>query len=234
MHRRMKPRELVGLAVHFTQGVGMSNNVLILGAGGQVARQVVSVLGLDPDVSQTLYLRSPAKLGPVPGNARVVQGDVLDDAALADVMAGQDIVYVNLAGAVDDQVAHIIVAMRAAGVDRVVFMNSLGIHDEVPGRFGRWIQDTLQDYLVPYRRALSLLQESGLKFTNIRAGWMNDDDEIDYAITEREQAFEGVTISRKSLGALVADIVRDPQPWEGRDIGVSKPGSVPPDPRLRD
>lgn len=212
----------------------MATNVLIIGASGKVARHAVTFLSQDGSVSQTLYVRNPAKLGAVPANARVVQGDVLDDQALTAAMAGQDIVYVNLAGAVDEQVAHVITAMQAAGVDRIVFMNTLGIHDEVTGSFGEWIRAEFQDYLAPYRRALALMQESGLRLTNIRSAWMNDEDEVDYAITERDQPFEGAAVSRKSLGALVADIVRDPAVWEGRDVGVSKPGSVPPDPRLRD
>lgn len=211
-----------------------TKNVLIVGAGGKVARHVIRRLREERGVQLTLFLRNAAKLRDVPENARVVEGDVMQGGALAEAMAGQDVVYVNLAGAVDQQMSSVISAMQSAGVERLVFMNTLGIHDEVPGKFGDWIRAGFQDYLAPYRAALAELQGSGLRYTNIRSAWMNEDDEVDYAITERDQPFEGASVSRKSLGFLVGEILLHPEPWEGRDIGVSKPGSVPPNPSLRD
>lgn len=210
-----------------------TTKVLIVGASGKVARHVIAALAERPDVTQTLFLRDAGKLQQVPKNARVVEGDVLQQSTLAEAMANQDVVYVNLAGAVDTQMSSVLAAMQSAGVDRMIFMNTLGIHDEVPGRFGDWIRAGFQDYLAPYRRALAEIQASGVRFTNIRSAWMNEDDDVDYGITERNEPFEGASVSRKSLGVLVAEIVLDPAPWEGRDIGVSKPGSVAPDPRLR-
>ena len=73
--------------------------VLILGATGQIAQWVARGLGQRDDVQQTLLLRNPRKLsGQEPSNAQVVIGDVLDRKLLRQVMAGQDVVYANLAG----------------------------------------------------------------------------------------------------------------------------------------
>ena len=80
-----------------------------------------------------------------PANARVVIGDVLDKKGLALAMHGKDIVYANLAGNVDKQTEIIISVMKSQGVKRLIFVNSLGIYDEVPGAwclvpgaFGEW------------------------------------------------------------------------------------------------
>ena len=47
----------------------------------------------------TLYLRRASRLpNPDPARDQVVEGDVLDTAALAQSMPGQDMVYANLTG----------------------------------------------------------------------------------------------------------------------------------------
>ena len=61
---------------------------------------------------------------------------MLDKKLLKQAMAGQDIVYANLTGEdPDKQAKAVIAAMQAAGVERLVFVLSLGIYDEVPGKW---------------------------------------------------------------------------------------------------
>ncbi|MFT4182798.1 MAG: NAD(P)H-binding protein, partial [Rhizobium sp.] len=86
--------------------------ILILGAGGQIARHVVDMLAGRGDAKLTLFLRDAKKLGrEVPANARVIEGDVHNAAKLKEAIAGQDIVYANLAGDIDMQAVAIIAAM---------------------------------------------------------------------------------------------------------------------------
>lgn len=87
--------------------------VLSLGASGKIAQHVITKLADNPDADMTLYLRDSTKLGRrSPGNSRIVEGDVLDAAQLRLAMTGQDVVYANLAGAVDQQaVAALIVEL---------------------------------------------------------------------------------------------------------------------------
>ena len=108
-------------------------NVLVLGAGGQIARRAIEMLA-DEDVELTLLLRDASKLADAPDGARVVEGDVLDREQLDPAVRGQDIVYANLAGDLDGQAARIAESMTAAGVQRLVFITALGICDEVPVR----------------------------------------------------------------------------------------------------
>lgn len=200
-------------------------NVLVLGAGGQIARHVIDMLGQEA-VELTLLLRSPSELADrVPVGATVIQGDVLDQEMLDDVMHGQDLVYVNLAGAVDKQMKNIIQAMRDAGVRRIVVVSSLGIYDEVPGRFGDWNRREIGPYLGPYRRAADMLEASGLDYTILRAAWLTDADEVDYELTRRNELFKGTEVSRKSVASIVTDIVLSPELLSGENVGVNKPGT---------
>jgi uncharacterized protein YbjT (DUF2867 family) len=87
----------------------------------------------------TLFLRDLKLFGrTVPASARVIEGDVLDTATLKDALIGQDVVYANLAGDVAAQAANTVTAMQQVGIKKLIFCASLGIYDEVPGKFGEW------------------------------------------------------------------------------------------------
>ena len=200
--------------------------VLILGATGQIARWAVQMLGEHSDVEQTLLVRAPKKLrGDEPANAKVVIGEVLDKKLLATTMQGQDVVYANLAGDVDTQTEHILAAMQKAGVKRLIFVNSLGIYDEVPGQFGEWNRREIGSYLPPYRRSADLIEASDADYTILRAAWLQDEDDVSYETTGRNEPFKGTEVSRKSVAALAVDTILHPDQLVRANVGVNKPGS---------
>ena len=199
---------------------------LILGASGQIARHVIDDLAGDDAQQMTLFLRNAAKLGAAPANARVVQGDVLDAAALGAAVRGQDVVYANLTGEnLDEQADAVIAAMQAQGVRRLVFVLSLGIHDEVPGKFGEWNDATIGEDLKPFRRAAAAIVASGLDYTILRPAWLTDNDEVEYETTTRNQPFKGTEIARKAVAAYVLTLLENPAKDIGGNIGLSKPGT---------
>jgi len=202
-------------------------NVLILGASGQIAKWVIGTLAHDAAVQQTLLLRDPRKLtGNEPANAKVVIGNVLDRKVLRDAMSGQDVVYANLTGDdLDTQAGAVITAMKAAGITRLIFVLSLGIYDEVPGRFGDWNNDIIGEDLKPFRRAADAIEASGLDYTLLRPAWLTDVDEVDYEITRKGEPFKGTVVSRKSVADLISKMIAEPQLHVGENLGLNRPGS---------
>ncbi|MEU4176443.1 NAD(P)H-binding protein [Streptomyces sp. NPDC026589] len=203
----------------------MATKVLILGAGGQIARRAVEILE-NEDVELALLARSRDRIAHVPTGAHVIEGNVLDTEVLGNAVRGQDLVYANLAGDLDAQAEHIVTAMRNAGVRRLIFVTALGIYDEVPGAFGRWNTETIgAPVLATYRRAAETVAASGLDYTILRPAWLSDEDEIDFETTNRDEPFKGTVVSRKSVAALAVEIIKDPTKWVGADLGVDKPGT---------
>lgn len=202
-------------------------NLLILGASGQIAQWVIDALADRNDTALTLLLRNPKKIsGKEPPRSKVVIGNVLDKTLLRQVLPGQDIVYANLTGEdLDVQAKSVIAAMQAAGVKRLVFVLSLGIYDEVPGKFGEWDRATIGEDLKPFRRAADAIEASGLDYTILRPAWLTDEDEVDYELTERHEPFKGTVVSRKSVADLIVKVIESPQLHSGANLGVSKPDS---------
>lgn len=201
-------------------------NVLVLGAGGRIARLVVDGLGRRDGVSQTLFVRTPSKIRDVPSGATVVKGDALDAEALTEAARGQDVVYANLTGGdIDVQAENIVNALAAAGVDRLIFVASLGILDEVPGAFGEWNSATIGEVLEPFRRASDTIEASGLDYTVVRPAWLDDSDEVSYEVTHKGEPFRGTVVSRKSVADVIEKVIVDPSLYSRDNIGVNKPGT---------
>lgn len=200
--------------------------VLILSAGGQIAHWVVDMLRDVPDMALTLFLRHARRLGQaVPHNAKVVAGDVLDTAQLRSAMAGQDVVYANLAGDMEAMATALVDAMKRAGVKRLIFVASLGIYDEVPGKFGAWNRREIGAALVTYRKAADIIEASGLDYVILRPAWLTDEDEVDYETTRKSEPFKGTEVSRMSVAALIVKFIRSSTAFASQNLGVNKPGT---------
>jgi uncharacterized protein YbjT (DUF2867 family) len=191
----------------------MMARVLILGANGQLARNTTRVLLGDPAL--TLYLRRANRLkNPAPERVAIVEGDVLDAAALRRAMQDQDVVYANLAGDMARQARVIIDAMHATGLERLIFISSVGIYGEVPGEKYRSVVD-------PYRDSAALIEASDLDYTIQRPGWFTRETEGPFQITQKGEPFQGHDISLDSLSTLIASIAKTPSLYVRSRIGVS-------------
>jgi uncharacterized protein YbjT (DUF2867 family) len=102
----------------------------------------------------------------------------LDRESLERAMRGKDVVYANLSGRVKDQAEHIVAAMHATSLRRLIFISSMGIYGEVPGERYRSVLD-------PYRDSAAVIEASDLDYTILRPGWFTSDDEVDYLLTQK-------------------------------------------------
>jgi nucleoside-diphosphate-sugar epimerase len=127
------------------------------GANGQIAGVATDLFLKRTDAHLTLYLRNAkrVRLSDYAERVRIVEGDVLDTRTLEAAMAGQDVVYVNLAGPLEQQARNIVNAMEKDGVRRLIFISSMGVYDEIPGERHGSILD-------PYRKATRVIEASGV------------------------------------------------------------------------
>ena len=191
--------------------------ILILGAHGQIARVATGLFLQRTDTRLTLFLRDARRLkSPGPADrVRVIDGDVADRKALAAAMAGQDVVYANLAGDLEPQARCVVQAMEQAGLKRLIWISSMGIYDEIPGeRHG--------SILEPYCKSAAIVEASALDYTILRPAWLNNRDEIAYGTTQKGEAFQhaAAQVSRKSVADLVVRLATTPGLEIRRSLGV--------------
>ena len=194
-------------------------NILILGAYGQIARVATDLFLKQTEARLTLYLRNARrlKLSGYADRVRIVEGDVLDTKTLEAAMVGQHVVYANLAGQLEQQARSIVTAMEAVGIERLIFISSMGVYDEIPGERHGSILD-------PYRKATSIVEASDLDYTILRPAWLNDRDEIAYGTTQKGEPFKNASevVSRKSVADLVVKLAMTRGLESRRSLGVHR------------
>ena len=190
----------------------MNKNVIILGASGNIAKHVTAILVKKDEINLTLFLRNAYRLkNNDVSKCRIIEGDVLNYKQLKEAIAGQDIVYANLAGDLEAMAKNIVQAMNETGVKKIIFISSIGIYD-VP----------LRAVLNPYRKAADVIEASNLEYTILRPTWFTSTDEVDYEITRKGQPEKGSVISQKSLATFIAKIIESPEKYVRENLGINK------------
>jgi len=107
--------------------------VLIFGATGTVGRELVAQ-GLEMGHTVTAFTRDPSKLAISHASLEIIEGDVMDSAAVDRAMASHDAVLIALGAGSKGQVRstgtrNIIQAMQKSGTRRLVCLSTLGVGD---------------------------------------------------------------------------------------------------------
>jgi len=204
------------------------SKILIIGAYGGTARLVTARLLAETSHEVVLFLRNAQRLDQYKTNPRVtvIDGDVLDTAALVSAMAGVDLVYSNVGGAnLAEQTTHILAAMQQADQHRLLFISALGAYHEVPGKFGEWNEQAIQAFLPGFRASAKLLAAAPVDVTEIRPAWLTDQPEVAYELTAKGTPFKGTEVFRASVADLVMTLIEAPTTHLNESLGIDKPGT---------
>ena len=154
--------------------------LLIFGATGCTGRQVVEQ-ALAQGHTVTAFSRNPAKLDIQHASLRTVQGDVMDEAAVATAMQGQEAV-VCLLGAGQQLTSkirsqgtqQIIQAMQQAGIQRFICQSTLGAGNSWGSLNFYWkyimFGLILRRVFADHELQDSYVQQSNLDWTIVRPG----------------------------------------------------------------
>ncbi|KJW12574.1 NAD(P)H-binding protein [Levilactobacillus spicheri] len=203
--------------------------IMIIGAHGGTARLLTDRLLRETTDQLILFLRQADRLAQYRTDPRVtlVDGNVLDTAALASAMAPADLIYSNAGGTdLADQTRSILAAMAQTGKDRLIFISALGAHHEVPGKFGAWNEQAIAAFLPGFREAAELLSDSTVQYTEIRPAWLTDKDEVAYEQTSQDEPFKGTEVSRQSVADFVFQLCQHPETHLRESIGLNKPNTT--------
>lgn len=187
--------------------------VIIIGAGGSLAKYVTGAIKELGTIELTLFLRNRNCLSKNESdNCTIIEGDALNYDDVKKAIAGQDVVYVNLAGNLEPMIKNIVKSMRENEVRRIIAISSIGIY-ETP----------LKPVLIPYRKLADVIEDSGLEYTILRPDWFTNANEIDYAVTKKGSPETGTAISRKSIALFISEIINEPDLYKNENLGISKP-----------
>jgi uncharacterized protein YbjT (DUF2867 family) len=194
-------------------------NVLVLGANGQIAKEAIKLFLEEPNIKLTLFLRQANRLKSLENNSQIciVEGDVLNLNDLEKAMKEQDVVYANLAGDLENHAKNIVKAMVNTGLQRLIFISSMGIYNEIPNERHGSILD-------PYRNSVKIIESSNLDYTIIRPAWLSNENNINYGSTQKGEMFKNhnAYVSRKSVADLILKLIKNTNSEIRKSLGVHR------------
>jgi putative NADH-flavin reductase len=157
--------------------------IAVFGATGGTGRQIVEQ-ALAQGHAVVALVRSLEKLPLTNDHLTLIQGDVLDRAAVDRTVAGADAVFVSLgntpnnpAMVVSEGTKVVMAAMQAAGVKRLIVISSLGVgdsKDQIPLFFKLIVGTVLRKAFQDKEAQEQLVKSSGLDWTIIRPSGLTD------------------------------------------------------------
>nr|WP_321294114.1 NAD(P)H-binding protein [uncultured Trichococcus sp.] len=198
--------------------------IVIIGATGSVGRVARQLFLEKTNDELTLFSRRPERLKPVDSTREIaVSGDVMNASDLDKVISGQDVVFASLTGNLGKMAKAIVESMKRVGVNRLIYITSMGIYNEIPATVGSSGNLRFNPVLQTYRDAADIIEASGLDYTIIRPGWFDSSNDTDYEITIKGEPFGGHDVSRKSIADLVVRLAADSTLYVRESVGINRP-----------
>lgn len=175
--------------------------IVVFGASGGTGIKIVEQALAAGDVV-TAFVRNPAKLGLQHANLTLFQGDVMDPAAVASAVVGQDAVISALGpsrppvpGMMETAAGNIIAAMRQHGVRRLISTTGAGVRD--PQDRPKLVDHLLKGLLTLVAGAV--LRDSAANVAVIRGS------DLDWTIVRFPRLTDGPRTGRYRVGYLGKD-----------------------------
>lgn len=197
-------------------------NVLIIGATGSVGSVTRQYFLDHTDDQLTLMARNTDRLGHLSDREHAIAGSVTDEATLQTALRGQDVVFAALSGNLSGMAKSLVAAMDAAGVQRLLFIASMGIYNEIPASLGASGNLRNNPMLQGYRAAADVVEASDLNYTVIRPGWFDNGSDTDYQVTKKGEPFGGHDVSRQSIADLVVRLAHDDTLGSHDSLGINR------------
>ncbi|APX73210.1 NAD(P)H-binding protein [Companilactobacillus allii] len=195
-------------------------NVLIIGATGSIGSIVRKNLLESSDSHLTLFVRDTSKIKDVNiERESVVSGDAAKISDINSAIEDQDIVFVSVTGNLPEIAQNIVTAMDDEAVQRIIFISSMGIYNEVNSDGD---SNNISSALIPYRKAADVIEQSDLDSTIIRPSWFDDELDTNYQLTFKGETFVGRNVSRNSVADLATRIINEPTLYENESLGISR------------
>lgn len=199
--------------------------VIVLGANGRTAREIVPRLLEQGDVELRLFARHAERLHDFKSpRVQVVEGDARSPDALKKALQGQDIVISALGGMdLGDVTQALVETMEALGVRRIIAISAGGIYDELPEPFNSWDKSVVGQTRPTNLKTAEVIESSSLDYTILRPVWLTDETTEEVRLTHKGEIYKGTETSRASLGRFVADLVEHPERHINENLGISQP-----------
>ena len=204
--------------------------IAVFGSSGKTGQQLVTQ-ALERGHTVVAAARTPQKLDALRHERlEVVACDVLEPATLPPAVAGVDAVLITIGGVgIGDGetratgTGHILDAMKAAGVARVLIVSTAGVGDSIQqlGLVARlFVQTVIRKAVADHTRQEAAVRASGMRWTIARPGGLTDGPVSPNLTADATGSLRVTTVSRAGVARFLLDALEDPA-TEGQIYALS-------------
>lgn len=197
--------------------------ILILGASGTFGKALVKKLSDDKEYHLTLVSRHASACYQKSERCHVIDCDAMNEADLQQAMKSCDVVYCAISG-YDLPViaANTVSAMKTNGVRRLIFMGAVGIYNEIPVDMDD--EDNVRNNpdQIPNRKAADIVENSGLDYTILRPGYLQDGDKDDFTLTFKGEQAKGYVSTIPSVVELAVRLINDDTRYLHQSVSITR------------
>ena len=193
-------------------------NIVVFGSTGKTGLELVKQ-ALEQGHTVRAFARTPAKMTLEDSRLEVFQGDVLNPDEVEAAVQGQDAVVCALGGGPvrhttlrSEGTRHIISAMKAQGVQRLVVVTSMGTNESwqqlrTVGKlfFRLFLKDVIKDHGKQEDR----VRESGLAWTILRPSRLTDDPRTGVYTASTDLSVKAGRIARADVADFALTCLTD-------------------------
>lgn len=201
----------------------MMKKVLILGATGLFGKELVKKLH-DTDKYKIVAFSRHAK-DFYCGDERLtaINGDATRAADLTAAMSGVNVVYCAVSGKNLPKVAENLVnVMPKLNISRLILMGAVGIYNEIPAELDDEDNVRNNSEQIPNLKAVEIVENSGLNYTIIRPGYLQQGDENDYVFTLKGEQAKGYTSSISSVVNFAEKLIATEKFYPRQSVAITK------------
>lgn len=195
--------------------------VVVFGASGETGKYIVRKLNSFNDVELTVFVRKPSKLdGMNLTNAKVIQGDALNENDVKKAMEGQDVLIGSLEGDVLTMAKNIVTVLKETSVQRIIWITGMGIHHEIKGIRGKMLgilAKTRPDYI----EAADTIAACDAVTTLLRCPGIQDGENEEYYLSQEGEQPRNKNIDRAGIAKCMADMIFDDSLGANESLGIT-------------
>lgn len=180
-------------------------NVLVLGAGGVLGREITRQLEQQPDVRQSCY-----DIRQIPyqrSNGRNICADVCDENALRQAACGANFVVCSLNGDWLSQAQTLVSVLHGRQDVRIIWVTGMGIHNEVAGIHGLMWRRYAAMY-PDYIQAADCIANFGIPYTLVRTADLTESGGTSYHLHHAGEKAHSRYVSRAAVAALIVRMIQ--------------------------
>jgi putative NADH-flavin reductase len=200
--------------------------IIVFGATGKTGVHIVNQL-LNKHHTVTVYVRNAGKMLLNNPNLKVIENSMDNISALAEAIKGQDAVVSCLgSGSLKKSTTletfgkQIHNAMKTAGVTKIIYMATAGIHKEIKGIAGIIVNMILGNVINDHGNAVRYFMNDAFTYTIVRPVQL-----IDAPLTGKYLTSDGgvpgrKAISRANFAHFIVDVVETDK-YNNQSVGLS-------------